>query len=214
MVIYDFLQKYSLWDRKARPRFGIFAIMEIRKAAPDDARAIARLMMMAMGEIVYAFIGERDASKGERFLADLVGRPENQYSYENAWTMVDDKGAIAACAVVYDGAHLDRLKEPVMAVLEERYGRLPDAAPETGAGELYIDTLAVDPAYRGQGLGSRLLSFLLDEWTEGKGRTFGLLVDRSNPGARRLYERLGFVVVGHTPFMGQDHDHMQRPPGL
>jgi [ribosomal protein S18]-alanine N-acetyltransferase len=61
--------------------------------------------------------------------------------------------------------------------------------------ELHINTLAVDPAYRRRGLGSRLMRHLL-ALAAGEGATRALLeVRRSNVPAIRLYETLGFHVT-------------------
>jgi ribosomal-protein-alanine N-acetyltransferase len=62
----------------------------------------------------------------------------------------------------------------------------------------HIMNVAVDPAQQGSGVGSRLLAELLQRihaagGTEDK---FTLEVRRSNHGARRLYERYGFLGAG------------------
>ncbi len=84
----------------------------------------------------------------------------------------------------------------------------PDASHDvitldgTAAGRLYVDRAAEEialvdiallAAYRGRGVGSRLLAELIAEARE-SGRTVRLQVRRDNP-ARRLYERLGFAMV-------------------
>ena len=62
--------------------------------------------------------------------------------------------------------------------------------------EIHINNIAMRPACRGFGLGTRLLQHIFTE-----GRAMGatratLEVRASNVGARRLYERLGFAVAG------------------
>jgi ribosomal-protein-alanine N-acetyltransferase len=62
--------------------------------------------------------------------------------------------------------------------------------------ELHINTIAVHPDVRRQGLASRLMEHLLAAAaTEGAERAI-LEVRRSNVPAQRLYERLGFRVTG------------------
>ncbi len=60
------------------------------------------------------------------------------------------------------------------------------------AGELLMDGIVVDPEYRGKGVGSQLFSALMDFANSEKYSTIRLDVIDTNPGARRLYERLGF----------------------
>ncbi len=59
----------------------------------------------------------------------------------------------------------------------------------------YISSLAVDPAWQGQGLGGALLDHL-ETVSRGAGKTrLALHVIDSNSGAQRLYERHGFRQV-------------------
>lgn len=80
-------------------------------------------------------------------------------------------------------AHPHR-RDEIVLVDEEPVGRI------LTAGRHVVD-LAVVPSRRGQGLGTALLRRLLDDGP------VTLEVAVTNP-ARRLYERLGFTVVGAT----------------
>lgn len=62
--------------------------------------------------------------------------------------------------------------------------------------ELHINNVAVTPAARGQGAGTALLEHVLREGRALGARRATLEVRRSNEAARRLYERLGFVLAG------------------
>ena len=62
--------------------------------------------------------------------------------------------------------------------------------------ELHINNLAVLPAWRRAGIGSALLTHVLDEGARMGARRATLEVRRSNEAARQLYERFGFSVVG------------------
>jgi GNAT superfamily N-acetyltransferase len=75
------------------------------------------------------------------------------------------------------------------------------------AGRLYLDRsgeedlvvdIALFPAFRGGGIGTVLLTAILDEATA-RARAVALHVAHHNPAARRLYERLGFVPVTSSP---------------
>lgn len=60
--------------------------------------------------------------------------------------------------------------------------------------EVKLLQLFIDPAFQGRGLGTRLLRSLMAE-AEARGLDVSLEVVEGNR-ARRLYERLGFAVVG------------------
>jgi len=65
--------------------------------------------------------------------------------------------------------------------------------------EAHITTFAVDPAWRRQGIGERLLLALLDVAQARRAREATLEVRLSNVAARRLYEKYGFRPVGLRP---------------
>lgn len=65
----------------------------------------------------------------------------------------------------------------------------------TGAFVGYIQTICIDPARRGQGLGSRLVEFAEQRILMVSPNVF-MCVSSFNLDARRLYERLGYKVVG------------------
>jgi ribosomal protein S18 acetylase RimI-like enzyme len=63
---------------------------------------------------------------------------------------------------------------------------------------LYLDDLSVTEASRGRGLGTRLIRIAEDYARELSIPVLVLHVERENTGARRLYERLGFLPYGET----------------
>ncbi len=62
--------------------------------------------------------------------------------------------------------------------------------------EVHISTLAVDPAHRRSGIGSRLLAAALKQARKFGARSATLEVRASNSAAIRLYQRFGFRIVG------------------
>jgi ribosomal-protein-alanine N-acetyltransferase len=65
----------------------------------------------------------------------------------------------------------------------------------TGAFVGYIQTICIDPRYRGRGLGSRLLEFAEQRIRRVSPNIF-MCVSSFNVGARRLYQRRGYEVIG------------------
>ncbi len=62
--------------------------------------------------------------------------------------------------------------------------------------EAHITTLAVDPVYRGQHIGERLLVGLIDAAQARGARWMTLEVRRSNATAQTLYKKYGFREIG------------------
>jgi ribosomal protein S18 acetylase RimI-like enzyme len=102
--------------------------------------------------------------------------------YVRGWGRGGDLGVVA----VDDGEQrLGAAWVRLLAGAEKNYPAIDDAVPELA--------IAVLPQYIGRGLGGRLLARLLQD-TRPTHPGVVLSVRESNP-ARRLYERLGFVVV-------------------
>jgi ribosomal protein S18 acetylase RimI-like enzyme len=182
--------------------------MNIRKGRKCDSQIIARYLMLAMEDIVYRFIGEQSYDKAISFLEYMASNGGNQYSYENCWVAELDGKAVAV-AVIYDGAKLRELRKPVLEFLQFKFNRKPVIEDETEAGEYYIDCVGVDPNQQGKGIGSKIFMFLIDEYVSKKGQPIGLLVDKDNPPAKKLYIRLGFEFVEERLLMGKKMEHMQ-----
>ena len=182
--------------------------MIIRKAKPEDAKTIATYLLLAMKEIVYQFIGEKSHEKAKQLLVNLIIKKANQYSYENCW-VIEIENEVVAVAIVYDGAKLQELREPVAKEIKSMFNRDFNPENETEAGEYYIDSIGVSPQQQGKGLGSKLFKFLIDEYVYKKNETLGLLVDKDNPNAKKLYLKLGFEIVGEKTLAGKKMEHLQ-----
>ena len=81
--------------------------------------------------------------------------------------------------------------------------------PETQAGELYADSLCVDQNFRHRGVATELLKATIEKGRRLKFAKVGLLVDKGNPKAEKLYSRIGFVHVDDSAWGGHAMKHMQ-----
>ncbi|MCC6287707.1 MAG: GNAT family N-acetyltransferase [Chitinophagaceae bacterium] len=182
--------------------------MHIRKATKDDAVYIAPFILLAMEEIAYNFIGEHSKEKANDFFVKMIGRKANQYSYENCW-VAEGEGEIIAAALVYDGAQLHELIKPVAEEIRLMFGKDFNPGDETQPGEFYIDCIAVNPDRQGKGIGLKMINFLIEEYVKNGEQPLGLLVDKDNPQAKKLYLKSGFEVVGEKIFAGKHMEHLQ-----
>lgn len=179
--------------------------MNIRKAKVQDASEIAALMCLAMKEIVYQFIGEQSTQKAIIFLEQLVKKKGNQYSYENCW-VAETNGSIVGVINLYNGAKLEELRLPVIQFLKSEYDNEYQLEDETKPGEIYIDTIGVRLDQQGKGIGSKILNFIIKEYPN---QTLGLLVDKDNPSAKRLYLKLGFKSKEKITLGGKEMERLQ-----
>jgi ribosomal protein S18 acetylase RimI-like enzyme len=187
--------------------------MTIRKAVAKDADAIAALLMLAMEEIVYEFIGIRDPAQAMQFMRRFTALEDNQYSYRNCWVAELD-GQVVASVNIYDGSQLAVLRKPVADYIRSHFNPGFDPEDETQAGEYYIDSLGVHPEFRCRGLGSGMLQFLVNEYVVNGAQTLGLLVDGQNQPAWKLYTKLGFTIAGEKVLLGKRLVHLQLGKGI
>ena len=76
-----------------------------------------------------------------------------------------------------------------------RMGGLAILHHTIGTDELYVDGVAVASEMRGKGIGSHLFELLEQAVLKKRIKTISLEVIDTNPRAKALYERLGFVAV-------------------
>ena len=145
----------------------------IREALSSDQPALDEMLYQSL----YVPPGQQPLSR------EILQEPDiNKYVAD--WGRPGDLAFIAVDSETDDllgAAWLRLLKGD-----EHGYGYVDDNTPELG--------VAVAAGYRGQGVGSSLLAYLL----EAAGVMYGsvsLSVSKGNP-ARTLYERLGFRLIG------------------
>src|SRR5690606_11236858 len=135
------------------------------KATIADSSFIAKYLLVAMEDIVYEFIGKKDHKEATNFLLHFVSLKNNQYSYQNCF-VVEENSEIIAAVNIYDGAKLDELRTPIIIYLQDNFGMDYVPENETGPGEYYLDTLAVNQNFRGKGIGTKILQYLVDEYVK------------------------------------------------
>jgi ribosomal protein S18 acetylase RimI-like enzyme len=168
-----------------------------RPARRDDADALAALVNHA-GEGMPLWLWETMREPGET--AWDVGRrraarEEGSFSYRNALVAdIDGRavGALIGYAQPAEPAPIDYAAMPPMFVpLQELENLAPDS--------WYVNVLAVDPAFRGRGIGGKLLG-IADETAALAGRPgLSVIVSDANSGARRLYLRCGYREAATRP---------------
>ena len=176
----------------------------IRKAAKTDAPLIATVVAMAIGEEgTRHYCGDNHQS----VLEEIARMEDSQYSYRNA-VVAEVDGTPAGAAVAYDGADLYRLRDVTLKHIFNHTGKLHNIEDETDASEVYLDSIAVLPEYRGFGIGKQLLLALKEIAHKKYGKDLGLLVDFENPDAERLYKSVGFERMNVKDFLGHKMWHL------
>lgn len=144
----------------------------VRPAEASDADFLAQVL-------VAAAFWRPDGPSGS--VSEVLSQPELAH-YVAGWPRPGDLGVIALDGQQRVGVAWVRL----LSATDPGYGFVDNATPELSMGVLQ--------AWRGRGVGSRLLDALIAAAREQELTALSLSVERDNY-ARRLYERVGFRQV-------------------
>lgn len=185
--------------------------IHIRQGKPTDAAAISRLIIQAMTEECCAHFYGPGHTIGDfqQLMERLVAREDSQYSYANTLCAASETGLVVGIAVTYDGARLHTLRNAFVSEALKAFGTDHSGMDdETQGGELYLDSLAVLPGHQGQGIATRLIQASAAKALRLGIGTLGLLVDKGNPRAERLYTRCGFRYANDSRWGGHEMKHL------
>ncbi|KQS34410.1 GNAT family N-acetyltransferase [Pedobacter sp. Leaf194] len=180
----------------------------LRRATPEDAKAIAPLIIQAMGKLANKFSRTSNSTETLALFEQVIAGRNNQYSYENI-LVFEENGEILGSLNAYDGGRLGELRKNFVAYLQANSDdqSLPTEA-ETEPGEFYLDTISVAPAAQGKGIGKQLIDGGI-KWASELGiDKAGLLVEVGNKKALELYQKKEFKVQNKKEFLGELFYHM------
>ena len=186
-------------------------MIEIQEATKSQAAEIASLIMTAMtDDCCLYFCGEGYGLEDfQKMMTMLVEREDSQYSYKNTLVAMDGNKVIGI-SVSYDGGRLHELRRAFIEEAKEHIGKDHSGMDdETQAGELYLDSLAVLPEYRRQGIARKLL-WATKERADSLGLPcVGLLVDKDNSIGDALYASVGFRYKNDNQWGGHPMKHLE-----
>ena len=185
-------------------------MIEIKDARKEQSADIARLIMTAMtDDCCLHFCGTGYGLEDfRRMMTMLVECEDSQYSYRNTLVAMD-KDLLVGIAVSYDGGRLHELRRAFVQAAKEYIGKDHSGMDdETQAGELYLDSLAVQPDHRRRGIGQRLLKATKEKADLLGLPCVGLLVDKGNPAGEALYASVGFRYANDSRWGGHPMKHL------
>ena len=145
----------------------------------------------------------------EEIVAAAFAQKDHHLSYEST-VFAEAGGAIVGMASGYTAEQFQGFSKNVLRLVAGRSaGRVACASALISPklrfthmyeeGDFYIQFLAVDEACRGKGIGSALIKAMEAQARRSESVRFVIDVSARNDGARRLYERGGFVVHARWP---------------
>ncbi|MCG8512393.1 MAG: GNAT family N-acetyltransferase [Rhodospirillales bacterium] len=184
-----------------------------RAARRDDCRRIAELFNVAgAGVPEYVWTSMADEYPGLTPIEigqQRYSRDDIPFSYRNT-VVAEIDGRVIGILVCFPIEEVDSADEDAtdQDVPSDGAG---ESEEETGPdvmrpyreleipGSFYICAVALEPDFRGQGLGTRLMEIARQQAREAGLKTLSLLAFDANPKAVKLYERLGFKTVETMP---------------
>lgn len=182
----------------------------IRAAREDDAASVAKLIISAIGsELTHEYTGESELEKAAPILEQFFLQPGNRFSKEQVKVYEQD-GAVAGVLLCYAGRQAASLYAPVESYMSEKLKMKVTHQIESELDEYYIDALAVDEQYQGQGIASKLLLHAALDAAHADINKLSLLVDVDNEHAKHVYARQGFNQAGQKTLRGHLYWHMVK----
>ncbi len=163
--------------------------VSMRPARADDCPAIAELYRMAAGGVA-DYIWQSLAEPGESVRdagAKRFRREGENFSYQHC-LVVEGGDEIVAMVHAYPMRAVSEVPDDIDPVLR------PFCELESAPG-LYIAGIACRPAWRGKGIGTRLLEKTRRRAMSEDLPELSLIAFEENAASVRLYEREGFAIV-------------------
>lgn len=179
----------------------------VRDAQPSDAHFLAQCILA--GFHVYDFEPEGPQNKElYLLLTECVKRDDLLYAYKFS-RIAEIDGVPAGALLSYPGELYRGLRHKTFVELWPDLLRLDaESEQETGPGEYYLDSLAVAPAFRHQGIGHMLIEDGIRKGIDRGYKQIGLVADVTMPHLIRLYESYGFVPEERRKVLGIDFQRM------
>lgn len=137
--------------------------------------------------------------RGPRFVAARGAWPERRRWAADVSTVLAEAFAVGdARRIALENDVLACVSRPGCAMVLIEVDGVPAAvARRTASGDgSYLSSIGTRPRFRGRGLGALATLHAVADALEAGSEVVHLAVEVDNDGARRLYERLGFAVVG------------------
>lgn len=144
------------------------------------------------------------------FLKELFIEDNNRFSYHNTLVKESD-GHIIGIAIIYHGKNAKEYDNNLVQHLQQEFhSNQIELSKETEKDEYYLDSLAVSPNHRKQGIGSELLKAFENAGYKKGFHKLSLNVDEDNTNAYQLYKKNGFEYESTFDLYGHPYLHMVK----
>lgn len=179
----------------------------IRDAQASDSPFLAQCILAGFHLYDFESEGPKD-KKLYLLLNECIKREDLLYTFKFA-RIAEVDGAAAGALLSYPGELYRGLRHKTFVELWPDLLRLDaESEQETGPGEFYLDSLAVAPAFRHQGIGRLLIEDGIRKGIDLGYKQIGLVADVTMPHLLRLYASYGFVPEERRKVLGINFQRM------
>ena len=162
--------------------------LRLRPATLEDVDLVAWVIIAAIGI-------EQPAPALVESVTTMCRRDDVLYSWRNT-VIAEMDGRVVGALTQYDGNRYLEMRAVTFPLITQACGiDYSDMDLETYPGEYYLDSMAVLPEYRGQGIATALLRDGIARAQAAGIPNVSMIVSPENPKAQQLYESLGFQYI-------------------
>jgi ribosomal protein S18 acetylase RimI-like enzyme len=177
-----------------------------RKASPADAAILSELIYDS-GPDAWEYVFTTRTKHAKEFAKYALEHHGGEFGYD-CHTVVEYNGKIVGIGAEYTGQNafsftwngakqiLSFYPFPTSLVVMVRGLQAESIMKLPKKDVHYIGHLAIDPDYRGLGIGEKLVEFHVENARTLNRKKIELDVAETNPRAKKLYEKLGFSMIG------------------
>lgn len=177
----------------------------IREATREDIPLVAKSVMAAAHMNDFPAVSAYD----EEFCA-ICARTDTLYSFKNS-RIITIGGTPVGCMISYPGEIYKDAREVTFKMFSDvPENVLEGTGIEAFPGEWYLDSLAVLPAYRNYGLGTKLLEDAIHTGRSKGFTKFSLIVEKASTELIDYYSSFGFVPAEDITFFGDPYMRMVK----
>lgn len=171
---------------------------------------VASLTYEILRDLGIRVLNNQTEEKIVNFLKGLYVKDNNRFSYHNM-LVKESCGHVAGIAIVYHGKNAEKFDKHFLRYLQQEFHSDDiELSKETEDDEFYLDSLAVSPHHRKQGIGGELLKAFESIGEEKGFQKLSLNVDEENENAYRLYKKNGFEFESTFDLYGHPYLHMVK----
>ncbi|HSP23527.1 MAG TPA: GNAT family N-acetyltransferase [Planococcus sp. (in: firmicutes)] len=182
--------------------------IRLRQARPEDGAAAAPLIVNAIGDIANHMTAQQEPQLVLAKISDMVRGKNTRHSHRFTH-IAEFRNTVAGVLVLYHGSEAEALDRFLYDELRKS-GHERTIEREAHLDEWYIDTVSVDGAFQGQGIGTALLRHAEKVVSAKGGGKLSLNVDTEKRAAIRLYQRLGYSISEPWTIIGEPFHHMVK----